>query len=396
MTVPFGTEAGRPHARRRRDRLGQDGHADADGRARDRARHAARSSSTRRATTGCASSCVARPRDAGREFLEWTPDGPCVYNPYARGGDTEIADRVLAGERFTEPHYLRQAQRYLGHAVRALRAAGAEVSLSAIVEQLEPRRARAAARAALPEPTPLRGQAYLDSLTPRQLRDLAASATVWRSSPSPTSGVARPCGRRRAAVRPARRGPVRERSSTSASKPTAGRCSRRCSARRSCRTCRARSPRCRATAPTLVVIDEFSAIAAEQVVALFGRARSAGFSLCSGTQELSRSAAPGTRAAARAGDGQSLGADRAPPGRARLGRAASPASPARVARGGRRGSSDGRAPRGHACTRAARLRSPELLSDARARVGGRSSRSGPSRCASVVDPSGLRSDRRSR
>ncbi len=38
---------------------------------------------------------------------------------------------------------------------------------------------------------------------------------------------------------------------------------------------------------TLVVIDEFSAVAAEQVVRLFGRARSAGISLVLGTQELS-------------------------------------------------------------------------------------------------------------
>ncbi len=40
----------------------------------------------------------------GRPLLTWTPEGGCVYNPYARGGDTEIADKVLAGERFTEPH----------------------------------------------------------------------------------------------------------------------------------------------------------------------------------------------------------------------------------------------------------------------------------------------------
>jgi len=46
-------------------------------------------------------------------------------------------------------------------------------------------------------------------------------------------------------------------------------------------------------APTLVVIDEFSAVAAEQVVALFGRARSAGFSLLLGTQELSDLRLPG-------------------------------------------------------------------------------------------------------
>ncbi len=39
--------------------------------------------------------------------------------------------------------------------------------------------------------------------------------------------------------------------------------------------------------PTLVVIDEFSAVATEQVVRLFARARSAGFSLLLATQELS-------------------------------------------------------------------------------------------------------------
>ena len=61
---------------------------------------------------------------AGRPYIEWTPDGDSVYNPYARGGASEIADKLLAGERFTEPHYLRQAQRYLGHVVRALRQGG--------------------------------------------------------------------------------------------------------------------------------------------------------------------------------------------------------------------------------------------------------------------------------
>ena len=45
--------------------------------------------------------------------------------------------------------------------------------------------------------------------------------------------------------------------------------------------------------PTLVVIDEFSAVAADQVVRLFGRARSAGFSLLLGTQELSDLRPPG-------------------------------------------------------------------------------------------------------
>jgi hypothetical protein len=33
---------------------------------------------------------------AGAAFCEWTPDGPCIYNPYARGSDTR-AGRQAAG-----------------------------------------------------------------------------------------------------------------------------------------------------------------------------------------------------------------------------------------------------------------------------------------------------------
>ena len=79
-----------------------------------------------------------RALSSSKAFIEWSPEGPSVYNPYARGSDTEIADKALAGERFTEPHYLRQAQRYLGHVVRTLRGAGLGVSLASIVEQLDP------------------------------------------------------------------------------------------------------------------------------------------------------------------------------------------------------------------------------------------------------------------
>jgi type IV secretory pathway TraG/TraD family ATPase VirD4 len=45
--------------------------------------------------------------------------------------------------------------------------------------------------------------------------------------------------------------------------------------------------------PTLVLIDEFSTIAAEPIVRLFARSRSAGFSLLLGTQELSDLRPPG-------------------------------------------------------------------------------------------------------
>ena len=111
-------------------------------------------------------------RASAKAFIEWSPEGPCVYNPYARGSDTEIADKALSGERFTEPHYLRQAQRYLGHVVRALRAARLEVSLGRLVEALDPDGLERLART-LPGPQADAAHAYLDALTARQRVDLA-------------------------------------------------------------------------------------------------------------------------------------------------------------------------------------------------------------------------------
>jgi type IV secretory pathway TraG/TraD family ATPase VirD4 len=224
---------------------------------------------------------------AGRAFLEWTPDGHHVYNPYARGGASEIADKVLAGERFTEPHYQRQAQRYLGHVVRTLRATGSQVSLNAIVEQLEPARLELLVRA-LPEPEARATFTYLDSLSPRQHSELAgvrdrlailAESDVGRWLEPQTQG----------AEQFDLLGAVRSRaivyfSLESDSRPLLSEMLGAAIVQDLQTTVAALqgSPQ-----PTLVVIDEFSAIAAEQVVRLFGRARSAGFSLVLGTQELS-------------------------------------------------------------------------------------------------------------
>ena len=232
-------------------------------------------------------------RRAGREFIEWTPEGPYAYNPFGRGSDTEVADKVLAGERFTEPHYLRQAQRFLGHAVRVLRASGIETSLRTIAQNLDPLALELMARG-LPETSGGATHVYLDSLTPRQLTDVAgvrdrlsilAESDVARWL-EPTGGGVRgfdlfEAVRKRAVVYfdlDADRRPlltqmlgaaiVQDMQTTVASlqsQPT----------------------------PTVVVIDEFSALAAEQVVRLFGRARSAGFSLVLGTQELADLRLPG-------------------------------------------------------------------------------------------------------
>jgi hypothetical protein len=74
-------------------------------------RSAARRGPTRASLAGCGAFTAAT---ITLSFLHWRPHGT----------DTELADKVLAGETYTEPHYLRQAQRYLGHAVRVLTASG--------------------------------------------------------------------------------------------------------------------------------------------------------------------------------------------------------------------------------------------------------------------------------
>jgi hypothetical protein len=230
---------------------------------------------------------------AGRSFIEWTPDGDSVYNPYARGGASEIADKALAGERFTEPHYLRQAQRYLGHVVRALRQTGAEVSLSAIVERLGPQSLEALARE-LPEEDARATFAYLDSLSARQHSELAGVrdrlAILAESDVGQWLDPQTPGARRFDLLSAVHERAIVYFSLESDSRPLLSEMLGAAIVQDLQTTVASLQAR---PTPTLVVIDEFSAIAAEQVVRLFGRARSAGFSLLLGTQEISDLRLPG-------------------------------------------------------------------------------------------------------
>jgi Type IV secretion-system coupling protein DNA-binding domain len=230
---------------------------------------------------------------AGRCFLEWTPEGDSVYNPYARGGASEIADKALAGERFTEPHYLRQAQRYLGHVVRALRASGTEVSLRAIVEQLDPQRLELLARE-LPEAGAGATFAYLDSLSARQQSELAGVrdrlAILAESDVGPWLDPQTPEVKRFDLLTAISERSVVYFSLESDSRPLLS----EMLGAAIVQDLQTTVASLQATpVPTLVVIDEFSAIAADQVVRLFGRARSAGLSLLLGTQELADLRLPG-------------------------------------------------------------------------------------------------------
>lgn len=221
----------------------------------------------------------------GARVLEWGPEGPCSYNPYATGTATEIADKALSGETFTEPHYLRQAQRYLGHAVRAMQDAKIAITPASLMSHLDPPRLEATARQ-LEDGHAQELERYLDTLTDRQKRDLAgvrdrlsilaeSDAREWlRPAPETPRISLADAVKDQALVyfrldadrRPLLAGMLGA-AIISDLITLVGH--------------QQRNP-----TPTVVLIDEFSAVAAEHVSRLFGRARSAGISLILGTQEL--------------------------------------------------------------------------------------------------------------
>ena len=107
---------------------------------------------------------------ADRPFQVWSPDGPNQWNPLRYGNATELKDKLIATERFTEPHYQRAAERYVQtvlQVIHEVRPEGA-ATLSDVVEMMDPQRLRGTLRSLQPRLRD-RVQDYLAGLTPDQL-----------------------------------------------------------------------------------------------------------------------------------------------------------------------------------------------------------------------------------
>ena len=106
---------------------------------------------------------------AGRPFRVWTLDGGAYWNPLAHGNATELKDKLIATERFTEPHYQRAAERYIQTVlqVSAHIHPGRPPALQEVVALMEPRRLASSLRN-LDRPLRERTQDYLAALTPDQ------------------------------------------------------------------------------------------------------------------------------------------------------------------------------------------------------------------------------------
>jgi hypothetical protein len=109
-------------------------------------------------------------RSAGRPFQLWTLDGPGYWNPLGHGNPTELKDKLIATERFTEPHYQRAAERYVQTVMQVLERAHPEraPTLEEVVTLMDPRRMARLLRGA-EGPFTERVQDYLSSLSPDQL-----------------------------------------------------------------------------------------------------------------------------------------------------------------------------------------------------------------------------------
>jgi hypothetical protein len=116
---------------------------------------------------------------AGRRFSLWTPDGSARWNPLAYGNPTEIKDKLISTEWFSEIHYQRAAERYLQSALQVLTSARGPLrppTLHDVVAAMEPSHLEGLLRAAPPE-LANRVHDYLGSLTGDQLSAIRGLAT---------------------------------------------------------------------------------------------------------------------------------------------------------------------------------------------------------------------------
>jgi conjugal transfer pilus assembly protein TraD len=224
----------------------------------------------------------------GRPFRVFSPDGPAHWNPLAHGNATELKDKLIATERFTEPHYQRAAERYVQTALRVLMELHSErpPSLGEVVEAMEPARLEALVRAA---PTALADpvQDYLKTLTRDQLSAVRGLGTRLAIISESHVGAYLEPGRGamvdvregldgRAVVlfslNSSRYGSLSAQLGTIAVQDLVAAVGDRLQ---------------RPGAPDAVVgIDEFSALGADHVVNLLARGREAGVSVIVATQEL--------------------------------------------------------------------------------------------------------------
>jgi conjugal transfer pilus assembly protein TraD len=74
----------------------------------------------------------------GRRMSCWSFDGQYLWNPLARGDVSELKDKLVGMETWTEPHYKRAAERYVQTVFAVLAARGETASLGRVAQLMRP------------------------------------------------------------------------------------------------------------------------------------------------------------------------------------------------------------------------------------------------------------------
>ncbi len=228
---------------------------------------------------------------AGRPFRLWSPDGPSHWNPLQHGNATELKDKLIATERFSEPHYQRAAERYVQTVLQVLQHAHPEraPTLEEVVRLMDPRRMTAVLRA-VPRPLATRVLDYVAGLTPDQLSAIRGLGTrLAVVTESHVGGYLMPGDPARTIdLRAALAGPdvVLFSLNSSSYGGLAAQIGTLAIQDLVAATGGRLSDRAGQPPPAIVGVDEFSALGGDQMAALFARGRGAGVCVLVATQEL--------------------------------------------------------------------------------------------------------------
>jgi conjugal transfer pilus assembly protein TraD len=225
---------------------------------------------------------------AGRPFRCWTPDGPDHWNPLQHGNATELKDKLISTERFTEPHYQRAAERYTQTALQVLHDIhpGQAPTLAEVVDLMDPARLSGVLRR-LPRERAERIQDYVASMTQDQLSAVRGLGTrLAIISESHTGPYLVPPAGRAIDLRSALNGD--EIVVFSLNSSIYGKLSAQLGTLAIQDLIAASGHRLSAPGrQALIGIDEFSALGADNLIALLARGRESGDSVLLATQELS-------------------------------------------------------------------------------------------------------------
>ncbi|MGI8430055.1 MAG: type IV secretory system conjugative DNA transfer family protein [Solirubrobacteraceae bacterium] len=230
--------------------------------------------------------------ESGRPFQLWTPDGPGHWNPLQHGNATELKDKLIATERFTEPHYQRAAERYVQTVLQVLQAAhpARAPTIYDVVRMMDPRSVSRELRN-VPRLLADRVQDYVGGLTPDQIsaiRGLGTRLAILSESHTGQylDGPGVDAGGRAIDVRSALAG--HEVVLFSLNSSTYGKLSAQLGTLVIQDLVAAVGHRLGLPErePALIGIDEFSGLGGDHVIALLARGREADASLLLATQEL--------------------------------------------------------------------------------------------------------------